>query len=105
MKQLKMNVDIVPANYILMNNYPNPFNPSTVIKFSLPYDSHVELNIYNTLGQLVERLFDSNQSAGDHKVIFNASKFSSGIYFDEMRAASLDGRHSFRTVKKMVYIK
>ena len=105
LKQLKLNVDIVPANYILMNNYPNPFNPSTVIKFSLPYDSHVELNIYNTLGQLVERLFDSNQSAGDHKVIFNASKFSSGIYFDEMRAAPLDGRHSFRTVKKMVYIK
>ena len=71
----------VPAEYELVGSYPNPFNASTTIEYQLPYDSNVKLEIFNLRGQKVATLVDANISAGNHQVTWDASQYSSGIYF------------------------
>ncbi len=71
--------------YILGNNYPNPFNPSTKIDFTIAQNENVRLEIYNSLGQLVKSLLNENLSQGNHSVIWNGDNFenakvSSGVY-------------------------
>jgi hypothetical protein len=73
-------VEVVPAQYELSQNYPNPFNPSTTIRFSLPKETQLEINIYNTLGELVDTIAEGTYEAGYHKVTFNNSSLSSGAY-------------------------
>ncbi len=85
-----------PSKYELDNNYPNPFNPSTVIKFSLPENAHVSLNIYNILGQKVAQLVNDNLSAGRYSIKFDAGRLSSGIYFYKLQT------DDFASVKKMI---
>lgn len=70
-----------PTSFVLYQNYPNPFNPTTTIKFSLPTSDYVSINIYNTIGQLVETLANKNFQSGYHTLDFNASNLPSGIYF------------------------
>jgi len=89
----------VPDVFALNQNYPNPFNPSTEISFGLPVASHVELTIYNILGQKVETLVDREMEAGNHTVTWNADKVSSGVYF--YRIAAKD----FTETKKMLMLK
>jgi len=90
---------ILPTNYILEQNYPNPFNPSTKISFSLPNNTHVKLNIYNSLGQIVRTVANSNFIAGQYNLDFNASTLSSGVYFYQIIT-----KH-FVVTKKMLLIK
>ncbi len=71
----------IPNDFSLSNNYPNPFNPSTIIEFTIPHDGFVSLKVFNTLGEAVATLKESELTAGLHKVSFNGSGFSSGIYF------------------------
>lgn len=71
----------VPANFSLDQNYPNPFNPTTTITYSVPQTSSVKLVVYNLIGQEVAVLVDDVVNAGNHKVYFDASALSSGIYF------------------------
>lgn len=68
-------------NYFLSQNYPNPFNPSTTINFGLKKAGNVEIIVYNILGNKVSTLFNGFKLAGSHSVLFNASDFSSGVYF------------------------
>jgi hypothetical protein len=75
-----------PATYELYNNYPNPFNPSTTIRFGLPVKSNVQLNVFNTLGQQVAQLVNGDVDAGYHTVQFDASGLSSGVYFYQLKA-------------------
>ncbi|MDR3666324.1 MAG: T9SS type A sorting domain-containing protein, partial [Ignavibacteriaceae bacterium] len=96
---------IVPSEFQLSQNYPNPFNPSTVIRYSLPNTSKVVLNIYNSLGQEVMRLKDETNTAGIYEVQFNSSKLSSGVYFYQLIAESVDGNKSFTSTKKMILMK
>jgi len=60
-------INLSPYKYELGNNYPNPFNPSTKISFTLPGNTVVSMRIYNQLGELVEELFNSPMSAGRHQ--------------------------------------
>ena len=66
--------------YYLQQNYPNPFNPSTKINFGLKKAGNVEVTIYNILGNKIATLLNGFKSAGNHSVIFDAAKFSSGVY-------------------------
>ena len=63
----------LPSKFLLQNNYPNPFNPSTIISFTLPINSRVRLEIYNILGQKVADLINKQMNAGSYNITFNAS--------------------------------
>jgi hypothetical protein len=74
-------INNLPNNFTLSNAYPNPFNPSTKITYSIPIYGFVSLTIYNSLGQAVKTLISENQSAGKYIVDFNAEGLSSSIYY------------------------
>jgi len=98
-------VDVnAPSEFVLEQNYPNPFNPSTVIKFSLPVDSKVTIDLYNTLGEKVDQLVNKEFSTGNHDVNFDASDLSNGIYFYTLNAQDKNGK-GFISTKKMVLMK
>jgi len=78
----------VPTDFVLEQNYPNPFNPSTTIRYSTTATSLVTIRIYDVLGREVSTLQNETQEAGTHEVRFNASEFSSGIYFYRLQAGS-----------------
>jgi subtilisin-like proprotein convertase family protein len=101
----EVNSGELPRQYTLSQNYPNPFNPSTVIRYSLPYESNVKVSIYNMLGQKLETLVDGINKAGNFEVNFNASRYSSGVYFYTIEASSLDKTHKYRETKKMMLVK
>ena len=88
-----------------MNNYPNPFNPSTQIEYFLPRASYVKLTVYNALGQKVVSYINSEQSAGTHKREIDFGNFSSGIYFYSLDANAVNSVEHFYKVKKMILIK
>ena len=71
----------LPKVLDLKQNFPNPFNPSTTISFSLPARADVNLTVFNILGQQVEKLVDGTMEAGDHSVVWNADHQASGLYF------------------------
>ncbi len=78
----------LPKRLSLEQNYPNPFNPSTTIRYSLLHRSHVTLTVYNTLGQKVADLVNSEIDAGYHEVQFNAGNLASGVCFYCLQAGS-----------------
>ncbi len=69
-----------PSNFILIDNYPNPFNAITNFRFSLPHTSDIEIKIYNIKGQLVDRIYRSHLSAGNHELYYEAAHLSSAVY-------------------------
>jgi hypothetical protein len=69
--------------------YPNPFNPSTTIRYGLPNRSHVTLTVFNTLGQQIATIVDGEEEAGYHEVSFNASGMASGVYLYRLSAENL----------------
>ncbi len=89
----------IPTVFALEQNYPNPFNPSTTIGYDLPKATHVLLTIFNTLGQRVTTLVDTDQPAGNYHVQFDGKALASGVYFCRMQA----GR--FVDTKKIVLMK
>ena len=89
----------LPTIFALDQNYPNPFNPSTEISFALPTAGPVSLTIYNVLGQEVETLVDEHMDAGNHTVTWEASNYSSGVYFYRLIA---DNDKFVKTNKMMV---
>jgi len=88
-----------PERFHLLQNMPNPFNPRTAISYRLLAVSDVELGIYNMLGQKIAVLVSERQSAGSYQVQWDASQFSSGVYYYRIEAGE------FQDVKKMVLIK
>ena len=86
-------------SYFEAKNYPNPFNPSTTISYTLKENASVRLTVYDRLGREVKVLVDENQGAGTHTVEFNASNLPSGIYFYRIKA------NDKTEVKKMIFAK
>jgi len=70
-----------PSEYILHQNFPNPFNTSTIISFYLPYNSKVKLLIYDLKGALIRTLVNEYLNTGVYKYTFDASSYSSGLFF------------------------
>jgi hypothetical protein len=103
---IEADVNFIPSVYSLENNFPNPFNPSTVIRYSLPFDSNVKLTVYNSLGQVVVNELSSGlKKDGTYDINFNAYALNSGVYFYSIRASSADGMHNFSVTKKMTLMK
>jgi hypothetical protein len=89
----------IPTVYSLSQNYPNPFNPTTKINFAIPKQGFVTLKIYDVLGREVRTLVNEVKSAGQFSVDFNASEFSSGVYFYRLES------NGFSDIKRMMLIK
>lgn len=85
--------------YYLADNFPNPFNPVTTIKFGIPVNSFVSLKIYNSAGNEVETLLNSKLSSGSYSFNWNATGYSSGVYFYRLET------NKFSNVKKMILVK
>ena len=93
------NAILVPNDYNLYQNFPNPFNPETTIRYSLPKISNVRIDVFNLLGQRVITLVNSSKPAGYHEVKFKAAQMPSGYYTYRIQT---DGYHA---VKKMMLLK
>jgi len=93
------NTNTTASDFSLSQNFPNPFNPATVINFSLPVSGFVKLKVFNALGKEVETLVNENLSTGSYSVSFNASALSGGIYFYKLET------EKFSETKKMILIK
>ena len=94
-----------PNVFVLNQNYPNPFNPSTTIGFSMPHNSRVKLEVFNTIGQRVAELLNGEFKAGFREVVWNAP-VASGMYFYRIEATELDNpRAQFTETKKMLLIR
>ena len=101
---LHTNNEIIPQKYLLHHNYPNPFNPSTKIKFEVPADpsgkiSNVKLIVFDMQGKEITRLIDEELKAGVYEVSFEGSLLSSGVYFYKIET------DNFSETKKMILIK
>jgi hypothetical protein len=79
---------VVPKNLVLYSNYPNPFNPSTTLKFDIPSKSHVTIYIFDLLGRKVATLVDEMKFEGTYDIRFDGSTLSSGLYFCRLQAGS-----------------
>lgn len=93
------------AAFSLKQNYPNPFNPTTRIHYALPVKSVVRITVFDLLGREVASLVDEIQDAGMKEVVWDASRYASGVYFYRMVAASLAHRSSMIETKKMILVK
>ena len=96
--------DLLPKRFALSQNYPNPFNPNTKIEYALPVNCHLELTIYNILGQKVRTLIDKDQAAGCHSVLWDSKngagkEVASGIYLYRLQI------DDFVDAKKMLLLK
>jgi hypothetical protein len=100
----------LPAAFALHANYPNPFNPTTVIAFDLPEASNVKLTVFNVLGQQIATLVNGSVAAGYQSVVWDADNHNgtavpSGIYFYRVEARSLTTNQEFVEVRKMLLMK
>ena len=96
---VEVTINTFPNYFELTQNFPNPFNPTTKIKYSIPVDGNVTLKVYNSIGQLVKTLINSNHKAGSYTKIFNGKDLCSGVYFYKLEAGN------FKDVKKMFLCK
>jgi hypothetical protein len=100
---IEANLDI-QLNYVLEQNFPNPFNPVTKIKYQIPEDAYVILKIFDVLGNELTTLVNENQSEGIYEISFDAMSIingglSTGIYFYQLKA------NNFSSIKKLIVIK
>jgi hypothetical protein len=89
----------LPSSYILSQNFPNPFNPSTKIKYSVPQSSQVVIKVFDLLGNEIETLVNEEKQTGTYEVTWYAENLPSGIYFYQLKAGS------FIETKKMLLLK
>ena len=89
----------VPSTYALEQNFPNPFNPTTSIRYRIPATSKVSLQLFDILGREVQTLVNTIQSSGTYTVTLNARNLASGVYFYRFNAGG------FSSTKKLVMVK
>ena len=93
------NMPEIPNDFNLYSNYPNPFNPETKIKYEIPMNLYVKLNVYDIVGRHVKTLINNNTNAGSYEVTFDGSDLASGIYFYSLEAGE------YKEVRKMILLK
>jgi O-glycosyl hydrolase len=90
---------ILPKDFGLSHNYPNPFNPTTVITYQVPVTSHMSLKVYDILGQEVVTLFEGSRQPGTYKATFDGSGLPSGVYLCRLAAGN------YSQTKKLLLVK
>jgi len=95
----------IPTGFSVLQNFPNPFNPSTQIHYSLPEPSVVKIEIFNLIGQKIHTLVNEALPAGRHKTVFSGQNLPSGVYFYRITAAAAISSRKFSQIKKMMLIK
>jgi hypothetical protein len=100
----------IPETFALMQNFPNPFNPTTTIRYSLPMDAFVSLKVYSILGQEVATLKEEFQNVGTFNLLWNGKnnagvQVASGVYLYRMVAKPANGGQPFTSLKKMILLK
>jgi Leucine-rich repeat (LRR) protein len=103
-EMLTLSSEAIPNSFQLKQNFPNPFNPTTTIRYALPQAANVELRVYNIAGQLVRTLINKYANAGYHEAVWDGcnafgQQVASGVYIYELRAGS------FRSHQKMLLVK
>jgi len=99
--------DLVPSEFFLSQNYPNPFSEKTIIKFCVAYKTKVKLEVFNSEGKLIKKILDEEKEAGSYEVEFNITichsreggNLSEGVYFYQLKAGD------FVSKKKMILSK
>jgi hypothetical protein len=89
----------LPDQIVLRQNYPNPFNPQTTISFETAAPMHVTLEVFNLLGQSLALLVDGSLPPGPHQTTFDASRFSSGVYFYRVSAGTQSQTRKMMVIK------
>jgi len=92
-------INEIPDSYSLSQNYPNPFNPTTTITYKVPFESRVTIKVFDVLGKEVKTLIDKIEPAGDHSIVFDASRLSSGIYFYRMITGTFSQTNRMMLIK------
>ncbi|HEX7571986.1 MAG TPA: Ig-like domain-containing protein [Bacteroidota bacterium] len=95
----------IPGRYALDQNFPNPFNPSTVIMYHLPADARVTLKVFDLLGREIATLVDGSVQAGSHSVTWNAGSIGSGVYFARLSASDPGGGMRYVKTTKLELLK
>jgi endo-1,4-beta-xylanase len=96
---VKESFSSLPSNYQLEQNFPNPFNPTTSIRYAIPRTSKVTLQVFDVLGRQVQTLVNTVQAPGQYTATFNAQNFASGVYFYQLTAGT------FTDIKKLMLVK
>ncbi|NIR49004.1 T9SS type A sorting domain-containing protein, partial [candidate division KSB1 bacterium] len=102
--------DQIPQKFQLLQNFPNPFNPTTTIKYQLPKTTNVRLEIYNILGQRIKTLVDAQQPADYYTIQWDGRnnhgvQVGSGLYIYRLIAEAVDGSENFVKVRKMLLVR
>ncbi|HEY6436138.1 MAG TPA: PQQ-dependent sugar dehydrogenase, partial [Ignavibacteriaceae bacterium] len=92
-------------NFELKQNFPNPFNPSTVLQYNIPEESNVQIVIYNSLGMQIDIIENGTEHSGFYEKTWNAERFVSGIYYARIMAQSTSSGKVYSNVIKMLYVK
>jgi hypothetical protein len=96
---------LLPESFSLRGCYPNPFNPQTVVEYTVSTPSHVNITVYNLLGQSVVRLVDIEQNAGYYSTRWNAIGVASGVYYLRMTVTDSFGKQLYQTSQKLLLMK
>ena len=97
--------DQLTPEFKLLSNYPNPFNPLTIISYELPEPSRVTIKIYNLRGQVIDQLARDHQRSGLYSIPWDASEFGSGIYFYKLIANAKRSDVTYQATRKMMVIR
>jgi hypothetical protein len=92
-------INEIPTTYSLTNNFPNPFNPSTKIRYSVPQSSRVVFRVFDILGDEIETLVDEQKAIGTYEITWYAENLPSGVYFYRLQASN------FVEIKKMLLLR
>jgi len=91
--------EAIPDSFMVDNNYPNPFNPSTKIEYGVSEEAKVTINVYNLLGKRVATLVEETKSPGFYTANFNGSKLASGFYIARITAKGVSGDQFVKELK------
>ena len=97
--KVEQNIDMIPLDFSLYQNFPNPFNPSTKIKYSIPQTSNVLIKVFDILGNEIESLVKEEKQTGTYEITWYSEGLPSGVYFYQLKAGD------FVETKKMVLMK